>query len=57
MVRCIFNIRNISLDYGRCKFTLNHKGDQLIVGDNVEVSKTITYLFDAELGIDYKLKN
>lgn len=31
--------------------------DQLTVGDNVEVSKTITYLFDSELGIDYKLKN
>lgn len=31
--------------------------DQLTVGYNVEVSKTITYLFDSELGIDYKLKN
>lgn len=31
--------------------------DQLTVGDNVEVPKTITYLFDSELGIDYKLKN
>ena len=31
--------------------------NQLTVGDNVEVSKTITYLFDSELGIDYKLKN
>lgn len=31
--------------------------DQLTVGDNVEVSKTITYLFNSELGIDYKLKN
>lgn len=31
--------------------------DQLTVGDNVEVSKTITYLFDSKLGIDYKLKN
>lgn len=31
--------------------------NQLTVGDNVEVSKTITYLFDSELGTDYKLKN
>lgn len=31
--------------------------DQLSVGDSVEVSKTITYLFGSELGTDYKLKN
>lgn len=31
--------------------------DQLSVGDTIEVSKTITYLFGSELGTDYKLKN
>lgn len=30
--------------------------DQLSVGDTVEVLKTITYLFNSELGTDYKLK-
>lgn len=30
--------KHISLDYGRCKFTLNHKGDQLIVGVTNEPS-------------------
>ena len=49
--------KHISLDYGRCKFTLNHKGDQLSVGDTVEVYKKVTYLFGTYLGTDYTLKN
>lgn len=31
--------------------------DQLSVGDTVEVSKKVTYLFGTYLGTDYKLKN
>ena len=31
--------------------------DQLTVGDTIKVLKTITYLFNSELGTDYKLKN
>ena len=31
--------------------------DQLSVGDKVEVSKEVTYLFGTYLGTDYKLKN
>lgn len=31
--------------------------DQLSVGDTIKVLKTITFLFNSELGTDYKLKN
>ena len=31
--------KHISLDYGRCKFTLNYKGDQLIVGVTIQISR------------------
>lgn len=31
--------------------------DQLSVGNTVEVSKEVTYLFDTYFGTDYKLKN
>ena len=49
--------KHISLDYGRCKFTLNFKGNQLVVGDTVEVYKKVTYLFGTYFGTDYTLKN
>lgn len=29
--------KHISLDYGSCKFTLNFKGDQLVVGVKIEI--------------------
>lgn len=31
--------------------------DQLTVGDTIKVLKTTTFLFNSELGTDYKLKN
>ena len=30
--------KHISLDYGRCKFTLNFKGNQLVVGVTIQIS-------------------
>lgn len=31
--------KHASLDYGRCRFTLNFKGDQLIVGVTIQISR------------------
>lgn len=30
--------KHISLDYGSCKFTLNFKGNQLVVGVTIQIS-------------------
>lgn len=30
--------RHISLDYGSCKFTLNFKGNQLVVGATIQIN-------------------
>lgn len=31
--------KHVSLDYGHCKFTLNFKGDQLLVGVVIQISR------------------
>lgn len=35
--------KHISLDYGCCKFTLNYKGDQLIVGVTIQINHYTTF--------------